>query len=75
MQTLRVSARGLVSEVPIRWIYYHVSNSSGQRAAYVFTLSDEMNEKFAARDQLLVDSLRFDESDAVETAAQPRSQR
>ena len=79
MQTLRVSARGLVSKVPIRWIYYHVSDPNGQRAAYVFTLSDEMTEKFAARDQLLVDSVSFNESgkpaESIETAARSRSQR
>lgn len=80
VQTLRVAARGIVAGIRIRWIYYHVSDSSGRRAAYVFTLSDEMTQKFAARDQLMVDSIRFAEigetsPSAVETANVPQTQR
>jgi hypothetical protein len=80
-QTLRVSARGLVSEIPIRWIYYHVTDANGERAAYVFTLSDDLTEKFAGRDQLMVDSVQFvamqtpSEQPAAETAATPPSRR
>jgi hypothetical protein len=80
LHTLRVAARGIVTGIPIRWIYYHVADSRGRRAAYVFTLSDEMTEKFAARDQLLVDSIRFAETGEtsvppVETANAPQTQR
>lgn len=73
---LRVTARGIIEGVPIRWIYYHVSNPSGQRAAYVFTLADELQEKFAQRDRLLVDSIRFTAANA-RTAAnnKPTEQR
>ncbi len=81
VQILRVAARGIVSKVPIRWIYYHVGDAQGQRAAYVFTLSDELSETFAGRDQLLVDSIRFAESpepttvDTPGTASAPQTRR
>lgn len=83
-QTLRVAARGIVAKIPIRWIYYHVTDAAGERAAYVFTLADELTEKFAGRDQLLVDSIQFaagqqptneGATESVETAAKPQARR
>jgi len=56
---LRVTALGDVDAVPIRWIYHHLSTESGERAAFVFTLEDEMVTRFAASDQSLVESLQF----------------
>lgn len=58
---LRVAALGKVEEVVIRWVYYHISNKAGRRAAYVFTMEADLAERFAEADQTLVSSLQFTE--------------
>lgn len=65
---LRLVALGAVDEVPIRWMYYHVSNDQGQRAGYLFTLEDELAERFNQSDRILVDSVQFVERASTPTA-------
>jgi hypothetical protein len=65
-RTLRVVALGHVNEVPIRWVYYHVSGADGERAAYVFTLENDLAPRFGQSDRVLVESLEF--SSAPESA-------
>ena len=56
---LQVAALGVIDEVPIRWVYYHISNPEGRRMAYVFTMEADMAERFAGADQVLVGGLEF----------------
>jgi hypothetical protein len=59
LRMLRVVATGVVSELPIRWIYYHVSNPEGHRASVVFTLEESLAEQFGSSDVSLAQSLRL----------------
>jgi hypothetical protein len=72
-RVLRVQASGTVSEIAINWIYYHVSDNQGRRAALAFTMDADLMERFAENDRLLVDSLEFTPrqppSEAKRTAA------
>lgn len=58
-RVLRVVASGIVSDVPIHWIYYHATNEDGRRAAIAFTLEADLVERFAESDQTVIETLRF----------------
>ena len=49
------------TEVPIRWIYYHVADRQGRQVALTFTIEQERAEQFADADREIVRSLRFAE--------------
>ncbi len=68
LRVLRVVASGVVSDLPIQWVYYHISNNRGQRAACVFTLEAKLVERFAAADQTLTSGFQFLQS---ETGPEP----
>ncbi|MCO6458409.1 MAG: hypothetical protein J5I93_24155 [Pirellulaceae bacterium] len=59
LRILRVVASGTVSDLAIRWIYYHVSNPAGRRASLVFTLEENLVEQFAESDRTLAESLEL----------------
>ena len=59
LKILRVIAAGEVEQLPIQWTYYHVSDKSGHRAAFVFTLESKLAKRFAAADQSLVGNFHF----------------
>ena len=59
LRILRVQATGIASEVPIVWVFYHVSNEQGRQAALAFTLEAKVVERFAEGDRTLVESFTF----------------
>jgi hypothetical protein len=80
LRVLRVVAGGVASELPIQWIYYHVSSDAGRRLTYVFTMEAENASRFAAADVVFTSSLElFDptpvpqaENGVVKEARAPR---
>ena len=56
-EVLRVVASGVVSDVSLQWIYYHITDPQGHRAAVIISVESELFERFAAADQALVESL------------------
>lgn len=65
-------AHGKSTEVPIRWIYYHVADEQGRQVAITFTVEQELQERFAEADRAIVDSLRFAMPDDRGQASSPR---
>jgi hypothetical protein len=63
-KTLRVTASGIVSELPIEWHYYLRIDPQGRRVALTFTLEQSLAERFEAADETLVESLTWIESTA-----------
>ena len=57
VRMLRAIAEGTVDQVPIRWIYYHLSDSQGLRGSIVFTINAEHLERFGNHDQTITGSL------------------
>lgn len=57
---IRVVVGGVVSEVPVQWVYYHLDDENGNRLGIVFTLQQENLTAFGSEDQLLVDSIMLD---------------
>ena len=60
-RVFRVVVHGKSSDIPIRWIYYHVADEQGRQAAFTFTVEQSLLERFADADKPVVDSLRFAE--------------
>ena len=67
---MKVSVRGVVSKLPIEWIYYLVCNDKGHRVSLAFTLEESLSERFAHADRELVNGIHLSESAAL-TATRP----
>ncbi len=67
LRVLRIVVSGTASELPIQWVYYHVSDAAGQRASLVFTMEAKLVERFAQIDQELVENLELSPSLLDET--------
>ncbi len=59
MRVLRVVAVGKSSDVPVRWVYAHISDDSGRRISMVFTMSGEASEGFGMADEQMLSSLEL----------------
>lgn len=51
LKLMRVLVTGQSEEVPIQWIYAHLSDDSGQRLSAVFTMGANVAEVFAGADE------------------------
>lgn len=81
MRLLRVVAVGKSSDVPVRWVYAHISDDSGRRVSLVFTMSGEASEDFGMSDEQMLSSFELlpDSSstsptpaDGLESASKPQ---
>ncbi len=59
VRIMRVEADGAVAETPIRWIYYHLSDDSGQRLSFIFTLEASQMDRFSGIDEAITSSVAF----------------
>jgi hypothetical protein len=67
LRVLQVTAVGQTSELPVQWIFYHLSDDSGRRLSMVFTVGGELADKLAGTDAQMASSLRFLELPAEST--------
>ena len=51
LKLMRVVVTGQSEEIPIQWIYSHLSDDSGRRISVVFTMGTNMAEQFAGADE------------------------
>lgn len=59
MRVLRVVAIGTSSDVPVRWVYSHVSDDTGRRVSLVFTMSGEASDAFGLADEQMTGSFEL----------------
>ena len=59
LRILRVKAKGKDNEVPVRWIFYLVSDPEGRQVTFSFRIEEKRLEEFGRADEPLVHSLRF----------------
>jgi hypothetical protein len=59
LRSLRVVVSGTAAELPIQWMYYHLSDAAGNRVALVFTIEGSLVEKHPQIERELVNGLRF----------------
>ena len=57
--TLRVVVEGYESDVPIQWLYYHISNDEGVCVTCVFTLEKKLADQFGKADQTFVNRFKL----------------
>lgn len=55
----RVVAAGLVSELPIQWIYYLAADAEGRRVVFAFTVEEGLLEQLAGADEQVVATLEL----------------
>ena len=65
----RVEALGTASSIPVRWIYYLLSDTTGRRVAIVFTMEQDQKDRFKDADLVWVRSLEFISRDEQQDAA------
>ncbi len=56
LRVLRTVVLGKSSDVPVRWVYTHISDDSGRRVSLVFTMSGEAAEQFGLADDQMTSS-------------------
>ncbi|MEY4565274.1 MAG: hypothetical protein RLY14_244 [Planctomycetota bacterium] len=59
LRMLRITTIGKTSDLPVQWIFYHLSDDSGRRLSMVFTAGGELAEKLEGSDTQIATSLRF----------------
>jgi hypothetical protein len=59
LTAMQVNVAGIQDEVPITWLYYHLSDPSGRCVALVFIAEDSAIPSLKDADLKLVESIRF----------------
>ncbi len=59
-RVMRVAVSGTAADVPIRWLYYYISNPEGAAASCVFTMEAAAVTAFGDHDRLMVQSLQLE---------------
>ncbi len=59
LRMARVVVVGSSSDVPVRWIYSHLSDDAGRRYSLVFTMSGADAERFAASDDQMLSTFQI----------------
>ena len=58
-RVFRVVVDGVVSEMPIQWIYYLIADQTGRQLAMVFVVEAELAERLAGADEQLAAAVQF----------------
>lgn len=69
-QVFRVVVRGVVSQLPIEWVYYLIQDEEGHRVSLAFTLEEELRDRFGEADRTVVSAIRLT-NPPTPTAAKP----
>jgi hypothetical protein len=59
IRVLRVVATGSISDVPLHWVFYHLSDDQGHRVTLAFTMDAENAPKFGRAEETLISSFYF----------------
>lgn len=59
LRMLRTTVSGVVEDVPIQWIYTHLSDDSGRRLALVYTMGGNVTDRFGAADEQMAMSFEW----------------
>ena len=59
LRLMRAVAQGMAEEVPVQWIYNHLSDDSGRRIVMIYTMGGNVTDKFAASDEQMTSSFEL----------------
>jgi hypothetical protein len=68
----RTVIEGSASDLPILWNYYHVADSLGHHAVYAFTLEQNLTERLADMDEVMIATSTFLDADGTAALAPKR---
>lgn len=74
LRLMRLVVAGELKEVPIHWIYNHLSDDAGRRMVLEYTMSASYAERFAASDEQMSTSLEFLEAPSTSDTPTPARQ-
>ena len=59
LRMIRTVVGGELEEVPIQWVYTHLSDDNGRRLALIFTMGGTETDRFGAADEQMADSFEW----------------
>lgn len=59
LRMIRTVVGGQLEEVPIQWIYTHLSDDSGRRLALIYTMGGTVTDRFGAADEQMAGSFQW----------------
>ncbi len=59
VRMVRCIAMGQAEEVPVQWIYAHLSNDAGERVLMLFTMGGNLTDRFAGADEQMAASFEL----------------
>lgn len=59
LRLLRSVVSGMAEDVPVQWVYTHLSDDDGRRYAMIFTMGGNVTDKFAAADEQMTSSFQL----------------
>lgn len=59
LRLLRTVVAGMAEDVPIQWVYNHLSDDEGRRVAMIYTMGGNVTDKFGAADEQMTSSFEF----------------
>lgn len=59
LRLMRAVAQGMAEDVPVQWIYNHLSDDSGRRIVMIYTMGGNLTDKFAAADEQMTSSFEL----------------
>ena len=71
LNVLEVQVSGIVEDVPLNWMYFHVSNNDGRCVTFVFMLEKELANEVRPAARELVNNLTFLMQKRVSKKSQP----
>lgn len=71
LRMIRTVVGGELEEVPIQWIYTHLSDDNGRRLALIFTMGGTETERFGAADEQMAGSFAWLPDLPKSTEAEP----
>ena len=75
LSVLKVEVLGEEKNVPIRWTYYHVGHNDGRRLTFIFSVEDEVYDRFNLFGNSLVDAVLFKPVKEITASAKSKTNR
>jgi Family of unknown function (DUF6263) len=70
VRVLRVVATGTIAEVPLQWVFYHLSDDQAHRVSIAITVNAEHAERFGRAEETLINSFYFSPTEAATATEQ-----
>jgi hypothetical protein len=73
VRVLRVVATGTIADVPLQWVFYHLSDDHNHRVSLALTINAEHVERFGRAEETIIHSFYFTPATATAEQAKQNS--